>query len=403
MLLVPIQQARPGMTMAMPVMHPHRPDTALLRPGFVLDDETLARLHDLRLPELWVRYPGLEMVEKFVSPRIMRRRGVVAARVREVVASFAADAHAPLPYGRFADTIRGFIEAIYENTTAAVMIQSMARSDMRLSQHAADVCFLSLLLGMRLDEYLIAERHRVPGHRAKSIVGIGLGAMVADVGILQVAPDALDAWTARGSREDDPIWRQHVELGYARVRGGIGPAPAAAVLHHHQHFDGTGFPEMPARVERPRPLRGREIHVFARVVGAADLFQRLKRPMNAESDTPTVRVLASLIRGPQAAWIDPVVRGALLSVVPAFAPGSVVRLSTTDRAVVVAWDPNDPCRPTVRLIPERLDRGYAAEVEIDLRRERHITVVEADGVDVSPDLFDIREAQSAASDAAEAA
>lgn len=392
------------MTLAMPVMHPHRPDTALLRPGFVLDDETLARLHDLRQPELWIRYPGLEVVEKYVSPRIMRRRGIVAARVKEIVASFAHDAHAPLPFGRYADTIRGFVEAIYENTTAAVMIQNMAESDAILSRHASDVCFLSLLLGMRLDEYLISERHRVSGRRAKSIVGIGLGAMVADVGMLELSPEELHAWTERGGDDRDPVWRTHVLLGHARVREGIGPAPAAAVLHHHQRFDGTGYPEAASDPSSGglRPLRGHEIHVFARIVGAADLFQRLRQPMTGGRGMPTVRALASLIRGPEASWVDPVVRDALIAAVPAFAPGSMVRLSTGDRAVVVGWDPASTCRPTVRILPERIERGRVEDEEIDLRRARSITVVEAEGVDVSGDQFDPREAQSAGSDAAAA-
>jgi HD-GYP domain-containing protein (c-di-GMP phosphodiesterase class II) len=319
------------------------------------------------------------------------------------VASFEQDAHAPLPFGRYADTVRGFVEAIYENTTAAVMIQSMAEGDERLSRHASDVCFLSLLLGMRLEHYLISERQRVSGRRAKSIVGIGVAAMVADVGILELPPTDLRAWADQGSDERDPVWRRHVALGHARVRQGIGPAPAAAVLHHHQRFDGSGFPDVAMAREEARPLRGREIHVFARIVGAADLYQRLKRPMHATTNTPTVRVLRALTMGPESAWIDPVVRDAMLAVVPAFAPGSVVRLSTGDRAVVVAWDPASPCRPTVRIVPERLDRVRPAEIEIDLRRQRSISVVEAEGVDVSCDLFDPREAQSAASDASVAA
>jgi len=381
------------MTLAMPVMHPHRPDTVLLRPGFVLDGETIERLGALRLGDLWVRYPGLEVVERFVSPRILKRRGMVAARVREVVESFAVDAHAPLPYGRFADTVKSFIEAIFENTTAAVMIQSMSEGDERLSRHAADVCLLSLLLGMKLEDYLISERQRVPGRRAKSIVGIGIAAMVADVGVLELPEEALKVWAANGADESDPFWHQHVALGHARVREGIGPASAAAVLHHHQRFDGTGFPSMAMGEVNPRPLRGREIHIFARIVGAADLFWRMRRPMSSvdgASSVPTVCVLRQLLSGHQSKWIDPVVRRAMLAVVPAFAPGQVVRLNTGDQGVVVGWDPGAPCRPTVRIVDERLETPRTDAVEIDLRTHKKVTIVEVEGTDVTGDQFELR-------------
>ena len=58
---------------------------------------------------------------------------------------------------------------------------------------------------------------------------------------------------------------------------------------------------------------------------------------------------------------------AMLAVVPAFAPGVVVRLSTGDRGVVVGWDAAAPCRPTVRIIDERLDDGQLDECELTLK------------------------------------
>jgi len=80
-------------------------------------------------------------------------------------------------------------------------------------------------------------------------------------------------------------------------------------------------------------------------------------------------------------WMDPIVFQSLMSVCPAYAPGTMVELSTGMQCVVSDWDPRDPCRPTVVEITQFEDDDEA-EV-IDLREHHEITIVESDGHDVS--------------------
>jgi hypothetical protein len=76
--------------------------------------------------------------------------------------------------------------------------------------------------------------------------------------------------------------------------------------------------------------------------------------------------------------------------VPAYAPGSIVTLSSGARAVVTEWFPEDPCRPTVHA-GDNFDHGFDDDgvplERIALREQPALSIVEIDGVDVSGDNF----------------
>jgi diguanylate cyclase (GGDEF)-like protein/PAS domain S-box-containing protein len=93
-----------------------------------------------------------------------------------------------------------------------------------------------------------------------------LGGLLHDVGKLAI-PDRILA--KRGPLDDDEwaIMRGHAEIG-AQIIGRVGGLDAAveAVRHHHERYDGTGYPER---------LRGDEIPIEARIVAAADAFSAI--------------------------------------------------------------------------------------------------------------------------------
>ena len=93
-----------------------------------------------------------------------------------------------------------------------------------------------------------------------------LGGLLHDVGKLAI-PDRILA--KRGPLDDDEwaIMRGHAEIG-AQIIARVGGLDAAidAVRHHHERYDGTGYPER---------LEGDEIPIEARIVAAADAFSAI--------------------------------------------------------------------------------------------------------------------------------
>ncbi len=93
-----------------------------------------------------------------------------------------------------------------------------------------------------------------------------LGGLLHDVGKLAI-PDRI--LTKRGPLDDDEwaIMRGHAEIG-AQIIARVGGLDAAieAVRHHHERYDGTGYPER---------LEGDSIPIEARIVAVSDAYSAI--------------------------------------------------------------------------------------------------------------------------------
>jgi HD-GYP domain-containing protein (c-di-GMP phosphodiesterase class II) len=387
MLRVGMHEAKPGMVLAMPVYNPRRHDTVLLATGVALEEQTIARLREIELGEVWIRYPGMDFVAEYINPSVFEAQAQLTARISEVFDALTSGAHARLDYPAYRGAISSLLDKLLAVPKAALFVQEMADVGQPSLRHASNVCFLSILMGIKLEDYLVSQRSRLHACNARDVTNLGVGAMMHDVGMLRLDPGTLERWE-RTHDETDPKWRQHVAVGYDMVRGAIEPTAAAAVLHHHQKFDGSGFPKRRMLDGTEGSFAGQDIHIYARIIAGADVFDRLRS--QGGDGVPTVRALRLMREAPYRAWIDPMVFRALLAVTPAYAPGTMVELSNGRRGVVAEWFPEDPCRPTVlevdleRPVSSRVDRPARRFI---LRGQSGITVVKAEGRDVRGDNF----------------
>jgi HD-GYP domain-containing protein (c-di-GMP phosphodiesterase class II) len=392
MLRVPIGYAQAGMVLAMPIFHPRRQDTMLLKAGMELDARTVERLTELKIKEFWIRYPGFEFVGEYICPQVQESHGVVTRHIGEAIDQVSSGTHARLNYSEYKLAIAGLLQSLVANPKASLFVQEMADQAEPALRHSSSVCMISVLMGLKLEEYLIDQRSRMHIRGAKDVAKLGLGAMLHDIGMLRLSAAAMERWN-RTQDESDVEFQQHVVIGFKMIREAVGPAGAAAVLHHHQKFDGSGFPRRKLLDGSFVSLAGQDIHVYARIIAAADIFDRLRHPPGQAPEQPTlpvVRVLRLMQTLPYVNWVDPIVFRAMLSVVPAYAPGSMVMLSTGERAVVGETFPSDPCRPVVHVIGDPrsgFDKPAAECRRYDLRSEPEISVVEAEGQNVTDDNF----------------
>ena len=107
----------------------------------------------------------------------------------------------------------------------------------------------------------------------EAVVSIAEAARLRDIGQFAIPDDVLGK-PGDLSAEEWSLIREHPDAG-ARLLRRIGlDAVADAVAHHHERFDGTGY---------PAALSGRDIPLAARIVAAASAFQALlnDRPYRA--------------------------------------------------------------------------------------------------------------------------
>jgi putative nucleotidyltransferase with HDIG domain len=170
---------------------------------------------------------------------------------------------------------------------------SLAAADSTLAAHSTRVTELALSLVRALDAGEDVEQ------------AIRVGGPLHDVGKLAVSEEIL---RKRGPLDPDEVIeiRKHPVTG-AKMLGGIRSLRVGmdCVLHHHERWDGDGY---------PYGLAGAAIPIEARIVSVADAFDAMISDRPYRSAMPREAALAEVDRcaGSQ---FDPKIAAALLALV----------------------------------------------------------------------------------------
>jgi len=355
-LILPIDQAKAGMKLAAPVAHPESPEQELLKRGYTLESSILGRLKDLHVDLLYVEYPGLDDLDKHLAANLSPARQIIYKQIKATIASAQTRTRPGVSYSDYTSSSREMITTLLSQGQHPIFMDQMSRLGSDAVGHATAVAHLSLLLGLRLERYLIEERKRLPPSHAREVVNLGVAGMLHDVGKCKL-PQELQTYTGVEMPEDDEqrkMYQSHARLSYDTIHDGVEPSAASAVLHHHQRIDGEGFPTCIMTDGTQQIMAGAKIHIFARIIGVADTYDRLATPRNNSSRRSNVEIL-HLIRTQHTGWLDETIVKALTGICPPYPPGSTVLLSDGTQAVVIDVDPNLPYQPTIkRLIGDNM-------------------------------------------------
>jgi len=348
--------------------------------------DLVPRLPQMGILEVWVRHRDLEFLEELIDEGLGDRQREVYARVRSNFEDVMRDSSVELDQVHFEDSIGDLFGFLKASSGSSILLQKLDAFDNYLMSHSTNVCYLSLLLGMRLERYLIDERCHKTARDAKNLHWLALGCLLHDVGKMRVPPEILHK-PGKLTDEEMVEMRRHPEYGYEMVQGNLPASAAQIALNHHQRFDGRGYP---ARIdcgtgEPLPPLSGRQIPVFSRIATVVDVYDAAtSRRCYSEAKLP-VQVLHEM-RTRCSGFFDPVVESALYQTVPAFPIGQVVTLSDGVEAVVVDFNPDFPVEPKVQCLRtaegERFENPSLEEIDLALYPE--LSIESVDGVDVRP-------------------
>lgn len=377
MLRVDMKSARPEMTLALPVMNPRLPGHQLLHVGYELTPSVIEKLDEMRVRTIWVDYPHLSFLSKYVDPTSIELRASVVAQMQDTFEALQQSSASKLNYDAYTNTISDLVDSVVCNPEAAIFIGDLCEQETgdELMRSGSAVTYLSVLLGLKLEGYLIKQRkHVTEPARAKQVVPLGVGAMLHDIGTTLLPKEVVDRYRQTHD-ETDPAWREHTALGYRAVRGRIEPTAAIVVLHHHQHYDGSGYTGKDFPVQQ-----GEGIHIFARIAAVADVFARLTNPTHGDP-MPQVWALNAILSDNLRVRFDPNIVRALVEVVPPYPPGSRVTLSDGSEAIVIDHDIADPCKPMVQRLPNNAlpMPGQPLGETVHLREHDKLNIVACNG------------------------
>ena len=390
MLRVRVEDLKPGMCLARPIPTAGNSARYLLQRGTELTDAMIRHLAKRCVLEVWVRCDELEFLEETVDAGLLDRQRELYGQLRQNFERTMRLSDAHLDFEVLKSGVCELFEYLTQEATSLVYLDKVQAFDDYLMAHSANVCYLSLLLGMKLDWYLIEQRRSVSPREAKDIVALGLGCLLHDIGKLRVDRAILDKPGRLTDSEMEEI-RQHPRRGYQMVRSRVPMTAAQVVLHHHQRWNGTGYPPLACQADTALPalLEGNRIGVFARIATVADVFDAATSKRVYSDAKLSVQVLSEM-RKYNAGFFDPIVERAFCEIIPPFPIGTAVRLNTGFEAVVVDFSADVPCRPRVKPIryPDGEKCQFPDTIEIDLADHPDLEIHFVGQTDVRPYLFD---------------
>ncbi|NLY53796.1 MAG: HD-GYP domain-containing protein [Firmicutes bacterium] len=344
------KRLQPGMQLAQPVISAD--GTILLAKGQTLRASYIDRLRQLGVSSVYVvdpRFPDID-ANDFLSERA---RAQALRTVRDACTSLIAGSVIDMP--AVTEIVDMLIDDLSSKPDLLVNVFDIRTYDDYTFAHSVNVCSFAILIGMSfsLNSGMLRE--------------LAIGALMHDLGKTCVPLDLLNK---PGSLSDEEFAQvqKHTSDGFdiLRKQGEIGLLSAHIALQHHERVDGTGY---------PRALAGSEIHLYARIVAVADVYDALVSDRPYRSRFLPHEAAARLALESETAFDAEVVRKFLRKV--AFYPtGTLVRLSTGYMGVVV--DINQPMttRPIVRILYDAQGEDIGDYFELDLSKSSNISIIE---------------------------
>jgi HD-GYP domain-containing protein (c-di-GMP phosphodiesterase class II) len=193
---------------------------------------------------------------------------------------------------------------------------------------------------------------------------VGVGALLHDVSIPLLPREITHKRGPLDESEEESV-RKHPALGLQILRRikHSGPYARAIVYQHHERHDGSGY---------PRGLRGDEIDPLARIVSVADAYSAMVEPRPYREGQPRQEVFEYLMSAAGYEFGRETVQGCLQYLAP-YPVGTMVRLNTGEKGVVVRVSKGLGTRPVVRVFTDKDGRNLAQTYDLDLAQSANQT------------------------------
>lgn len=239
------------------------------------------------------------------------------------------------------------VNEVLSNKDVLINLVDIKSNDTYTLQHCINVAILSLTLGITLNL------------TKTELTDLCLGAMLHDIGKILIPSEILQK-NGPLTDEEYTIVKNHPQLGYDYLKecSAIPGRARIIALHHHERFDGTGYPQS---------LNGKDINKLARIVSIADVYDALTSDRPYRSAMPPNAAIEYLMAGGNTFFDFEMVRKFISKIIP-YPIGSLVRLSTGEVASIQKIDNRFPLRPLVSVVSGGNKR------EVDLMIETNIVI-----------------------------
>lgn len=254
----------------------------------------------------------------------------------------------PISLAKIKSSINPLVSSVVRNPDAATWLARLKSKGGYTHQHAVATAVWAVAIGREIG---------LPVHELKIL---GMGALLLDVGVLQLSDTVLEKSGSLDEEELDYV-RSHVRLGTENLRNtrGINERVIEMAACHHERYDGSGY---------PRGLKGNDIPVYARIAAIADAYDAMtsERPYKpAKSPCEAIAYLyAERDRTFQSELVEQFIQAVGL-----YPSGTMVELSSGEVAIVVAESRSRRLKPKVLVLTDIHKRPLIEFHELDLYKQ----------------------------------
>lgn len=317
------ERLTPGMTLARNVYSDS--GALLLNADAVLDEQYIFRLANLGVESVYVKNTH----DAGESAAIIHERTQAEALklTRRIFENFCRTQNSHLSGLR--KVVERIVREAISNRDALIQLSALRIHDDYTFGHSISVCILSVLIGVKM---------RLP---EKELVELAMGALLHDLGKMMIPQETLNKEAPLNAAEWQLV-RRHGQWAFELLRRQQSlPLVAAHIaFQHHENYNGSGY---------PLGLAGEEIHLYARIVAVADVFDAVT------ADRPYRKAFLphdayEIIIGSRGTKFDPAIVDMFIANVALYPVGSTVVLDSGEVGVVVKVYPKLPTRPLVKVV-----------------------------------------------------
>jgi len=332
MRYVPIQVVKEGTILMKTIYGSH--GEILLRAGNILTNSYINKLKKLGLNGVYIHdeiSKGIE-IKSMISEEVknqavldMKNSFVLAETSRyDKKKSYEA-------YKRMSDTVSSFVDEISNNENLIINMIDLKVFDDYTFYHSVNVGLLSIVMAMSL------------GFSEKTIHNIGMAAIMHDIGKVFTPIEILNKNGPLNEKEQHII-QKHSRGGYNYLRDKY-PIPFKCyegVLHHHERWDGTGYPQK---------LKKHQISLFGRIIAISDVYDALISDRPYRKGYSPFEALEYILAGGETMFDINLVEEFSKKIQP-YPVGTIVKLSNGFKAIVVENQEGRGTRPLIRVFKD---------------------------------------------------
>lgn len=255
---------------------------------------------------------------------------------------------------KVSELVEKLILSILQSEDILTNLADIRTIDEYTFSHSVNVCVLSLVTGIGM------------GIRGDNLRDLGVGSMLHDIGKVMIDNDILQKPATLTNLEFNEV-KKHTVYGNQILKNSkdISPTACMIALSHHERLDGSGY---------PNGTKGGEIHLPAKIVAIADVYDalttnRVYRKKMMPHDV--IDYLCSLANK----HFDKTVLDAFIRHIAHYPVGTAVVLNSGEKGLVSRFNPYFPNRPVIRVVMDDTGNMLYKYKEVDLAKKLDYRVV----------------------------